>query len=54
MTENYRECYEYLNAQYPEVGGYEFYKELFPNNANSFKKKRPKCDGLSNPVSRAI
>ena len=29
MTENYRGCYEYLSAQYPEVGGYEFYKELF-------------------------
>lgn len=26
MTENYRGCYEYLSAQYPEVGGYEFYK----------------------------
>ena len=31
MTENYRGCYEYLSAQYPEVGGYEFYKELFPD-----------------------
>ena len=35
MTENYRGCYEYLSAQYPEVGGYEFYKELFPDNENS-------------------
>ena len=34
MTENYRGCYEYLSAQYPEVGGYEFYKELFPDNEN--------------------
>ena len=35
MTENYRGCYDYLSAQYPEVGGYEFYKELFPDNENS-------------------
>ena len=35
MTENYRGCYEYLSAQYPEVGGYEFYKELFPDNEHS-------------------
>ena len=34
MTENYRGCYEYLSAQYPEVGGCEFYKELFPDNEN--------------------
>ena len=27
MTESYRGCYEYLSAQYPEVGGYEFYKD---------------------------
>lgn len=26
MTENYRGCYEYLSAQFPQVGGYEFYK----------------------------
>lgn len=24
MTENYRGCYEYLSAQFPQVGGYEF------------------------------
>lgn len=35
MTENYRECFEYLSAQYPQVGGYEFYRELFPDNENA-------------------
>ena len=35
MTENYRGCYEYLSAQFPQVGGYEFYKELFPDNENA-------------------
>ena len=34
MTENYRGCFEYLSAQYPQVGGYEFYKEIFPDNEN--------------------
>ena len=34
MTENYRDCYNYLSANYPIVGGYEFYKELFPDNEN--------------------
>ena len=32
MTENYSGCYEYLSAQFEQVGGYEFYKELFPDN----------------------
>ena len=32
MTENYRACLEYLSAQYEQVGGYEFYRELFPDN----------------------
>lgn len=32
MTDNYRECYEYLSARYSQVDGYEFYKELFPDN----------------------
>ena len=35
MTENYRECFEYLSAQYQQVGGYEFYRELFPDNENA-------------------
>ena len=32
MTENYRGCYEYLSAQFEQVGGYDFYRELFPDN----------------------
>ena len=43
MTENYRGCYEYLSAQYPEVGGYEFYKELFPDNENSGERHTDFC-----------
>ena len=35
MTVDYQECYEYLSAQFPEVGGYEFYQELFPDNENT-------------------
>ncbi len=29
---DYFECCEYLSAQYPEVNGYDFYAELFPDN----------------------
>ena len=29
---DYEDVYEYLSAQFPEVGGYEFYTELFPDN----------------------
>ena len=32
MTENYRGCYEYLSAQFEQVGGSDFYRELFPDN----------------------
>lgn len=35
MTQNYCECFDFLSGQYPKVGGYEFYKELFPDNENS-------------------
>lgn len=35
MTENYSGCYEYLSAQFEQVGGYEFYREIFPDNENS-------------------
>lgn len=35
MTQNYCECFDFLCGQYPKVGGYEFYKELFPDNENS-------------------
>lgn len=35
MNNNYRECFDYLSERYPQVGGYEFYKEIFPNNENS-------------------
>lgn len=35
MTVDYQECYAYLSAQFPEVGGYEFYQELFPDNESA-------------------
>ena len=35
MPKDYSECYEYLSAQFPEVGGCEFYRELFPDNENA-------------------
>ncbi len=40
MIENYEGCYEYLSAQYPEVDGYKFYKELFPDNENAGEQHR--------------
>ena len=35
MPKDYSACYEYLSAQFPEVGGCEFYRELFPDNENA-------------------
>jgi hypothetical protein len=35
MTQNYSEVFEYLSAQFPEVNGYEFYRNIFPNNESS-------------------
>lgn len=32
MKQNYIDGYEYMSAQYEEVGGFDFYGELFPNN----------------------
>ena len=32
MTENYMGCYDYLDARFEQVGGYDFYRELFPDN----------------------
>lgn len=40
MTDNYRGCYDYLSAQYEQVGGYEFYRELFPDNENAGETNR--------------
>ena len=40
MTQDYHECYQYLSAQFSEVGGYEFYKELFPHNENTGETDR--------------
>lgn len=35
MTENYRQVCKYLQARYPEVNGYDFYREIFPDNENT-------------------
>ncbi len=40
MTENYRGCYEYLSAQFEQVGGCEFYRELFPDNEKTGEANR--------------
>lgn len=32
MTGDYWDCYDYLDAQFERVGGFEFYQELFPDN----------------------
>ena len=45
MTKNYQECYEYLSAQFPEVDGCAFYKEIFPDNEVSGIK----CQDFSHP-----
>lgn len=35
MPQDYMDCYEYLDAQFPELGGCEFYAELFPDIESS-------------------
>jgi hypothetical protein len=35
VTQNYRVGLEFLSAQFPEVNGYEFYRDVFPDNENS-------------------
>ena len=32
MNDNYRECLEYLSAQFEEIGGCDFYRDIFPDN----------------------
>lgn len=35
MTDAYLECFDYMKALYQEIGGCEFYAELFPGNEKS-------------------
>lgn len=35
MIKDYYDCYEYLDALFPQVGGCEFYEDLFPDNENA-------------------
>lgn len=35
MTQNYQEVCGYLGARFPMVGGYDFYREVFPENENA-------------------
>lgn len=35
VTENYRQVCAYLEARYPEIDGYDFYRDIFPNNENA-------------------
>lgn len=50
MSKDYRDCYEYLSAQFPEVGGSEFYRELFPDNENVGEQKHRKDYSKPNAV----
>lgn len=42
MTENYRGCYEYLSAQFEQVGGYDFTGSCFRTTS---------CTGSSTMIS---
>lgn len=35
VTENYRQVCAYLEARYPEIDGYNFYRDIFPDNENA-------------------
>lgn len=35
VTKNYQEVCEYLRSRFPEVNGYDFYREIFPDNESS-------------------
>ena len=39
VPKDYQDCYEYLSAQFEEVGGCEFYEELFPDNETTGEHK---------------
>ena len=39
MTDNYRDGLEYLSAQFPEVNGCDFYRDIFPNNENKGEER---------------
>lgn len=40
MTQDYMDCYEYLSAQFEQVDGCAFYRELFPDNECSWEQHR--------------
>jgi hypothetical protein len=35
MINDYQDCFGYLSAQFEQVDGYEFYREIFPDNENA-------------------
>ena len=42
MTDNYKECFDFLSTQFLEVNGFDFYRDIFPNNQNEKEtSKRP-------------
>lgn len=45
MTDNYIEVDEYLKTQYDEIGGYDFYRYIFPDNENAGEY----CSDFSKP-----
>jgi hypothetical protein len=35
MTDNYIQGLDYLSAQFDEINGYDFYRDIFPQNENA-------------------
>ena len=38
MLQDYQECYDFMDAQFDRVNGYDFYRELFPENECSWEQ----------------
>ncbi len=34
VVKNYNEMFDFLNCNYEEVNGYDFYRSIFPHNQN--------------------
>lgn len=40
MTQEYQEVFSYLSAQFEQINGYEFYKDIFPANETSVERRQ--------------
>lgn len=67
VKKNYKNLFNILSSQFDEVNGYEFYKDIFPNNENKgemntdyskpnaiYMYKDPKDEGTKRTVRRRI